>query len=145
MSSVVVNIMAIAERFKEERTRLGLSQAALAEKIGATKRSVINWEGGAASPSADAVARFAATGADVLYILTGVINSQILSSDEQELIAAFRAAPLMVKAAAIGALTAGAVAPSKKTKKIEGSIQNFHSPVDQVAGRDVVNQGRRKK
>lgn len=67
----LVKNMGMSDRFKEERTRLGLSQAALAEKIGATKRSVINWEGGAASPSTDAVAEFAKAGADVLYILTG--------------------------------------------------------------------------
>lgn len=64
--------MGISERLKEERARLGLTQSAMADLIGATKRSVINWEGGTGSPNAEAMAAIAAAGADVQYILTGV-------------------------------------------------------------------------
>lgn len=67
----MVKKMGIPARLKEERERVGLSQAALAEKIEATKRSVINWEGGASSPSADVLAKIGRAGLDVLYILTG--------------------------------------------------------------------------
>lgn len=63
--------MGIPARLKEERERLLLTQTGLAERIGSTKRSIINWEGGAASPSAEAIASMAALDADVLYILTG--------------------------------------------------------------------------
>jgi len=64
--------MGISDRLQEERKRLGLTQEAAAEKLGATKRSVINWEGGASLPGAEVLAGYAAAGADVLYILTGV-------------------------------------------------------------------------
>ena len=63
--------MGISLRLQEERKQLGLTQEALAEKLATTKRSVINWEGGAALPGAEVLARYAAAGADVLYILTG--------------------------------------------------------------------------
>lgn len=44
----------------------------MAELIGTTKRSIINWEGGTGSPNAEAMSAIAAAGADVQYILTGV-------------------------------------------------------------------------
>ncbi len=63
--------MGIPERLKETREQLGHTQAALAELVGSTKRSVINWEGGVSFPGANVLAQYAAVGADVLYILTG--------------------------------------------------------------------------
>jgi DNA-binding XRE family transcriptional regulator len=49
---VLVKNMDISTRLQEERKRLGLTQEAVAAQLGATKRSVINWEGGAALPGA---------------------------------------------------------------------------------------------
>lgn len=72
--------MGIPTRLKEERERLGFTQAGLAERIGSTKRSVINWEGGDASPSAEAIGSMAAHGADVLYILTGQRSKPVEST-----------------------------------------------------------------
>ena len=63
--------MGISARLQQERKRLGLTQDATAAALGVTKRSVINWEGGSALPGAEALAAYAAAGADVLYILTG--------------------------------------------------------------------------
>lgn len=64
--------MGIAERLKEERQRLGLSQTAFAALAGATKSAQIKWEGGGSSvPTASALAGFADAGADILYIITG--------------------------------------------------------------------------
>lgn len=63
--------MEISSRLQEERKRLGLTQEALAERLEATKRSVINWEGGAALPGAEMLAKYAAAGADLRYILEG--------------------------------------------------------------------------
>lgn len=71
-SILTVKKMGISNRLQEERKRLGLTQQALAEKLGATKRSVINWEGGVASPSADTLTQYASVGVDVLYVLTGL-------------------------------------------------------------------------
>ena len=63
-----------------------MTQQALADAIGSTKRSVINWEGGAASPSADVLSRYGEVGADVLYVLTGRSDPAIApttSADER--------------------------------------------------------------
>ena len=67
----MVKNMEISFRLQEERKRLELTQEALASKLGTTKRSVINWEGGAALPGAEVLAKYASAGADALYILTG--------------------------------------------------------------------------
>jgi len=60
---------------------LSLSQAALAEALGVTKRSVINWEGGAASPSAEVLAKYAKLGVNAMYVLTG--QGSPLSPDQE--------------------------------------------------------------
>lgn len=65
-------LTAIGERLKEERERLKLSQSAFAALAGASKGSQIAWEKkDGPSPSAADLERFAAAGADVLYIITG--------------------------------------------------------------------------
>lgn len=96
--------MDISTRLQEERKRLGLTQEAVAAQLGATKRSVINWEGGAALPGAEVLARYAAAGADVLYILTGqrsqpVPPAQELPRQEQEWLALYRNSSEEVRAA----------------------------------------------
>ena len=108
--------MDISTRLQEERKRLGLTQESVAAQLGATKRSVINWEGGAALPGAEVLARYAAAGADVLYILTGqhaggVKPAPTLTAEEETMLSYFRDASKEVRRAALGALL-GASAPS---------------------------------
>ncbi|MBN8637945.1 MAG: helix-turn-helix domain-containing protein [Anaerolineae bacterium] len=62
----------IGERLRDERNRLGLSQPALGEIAGAAKRTVIDWEKGASSPTAAQLAQLARAGVDPTYVLTGV-------------------------------------------------------------------------
>ncbi|NCU64630.1 helix-turn-helix transcriptional regulator [Acidovorax sp. 210-6] len=111
--------MDISTRLQEERKRLGLTQEAVAAQLGATKRSVINWEGGAALPGAEVLARYAAAGADVLYILTGQRQGgasappppRAVSEGDRILLDNFHAAPAQVQAGvktALGAFAPGA-------------------------------------
>lgn len=65
-------IATIGQRLKIERGRLGLSQPAMATLAGVTKGALVKWEKDTAAPNALALAAFAAAGADVLYIVTGV-------------------------------------------------------------------------
>lgn len=67
----------VGERLREERQRRGLSQPALGEIAGAAKRTVIDWEKGASSPSAVQLSALAAAGLDVLYVVTGEHNAQL--------------------------------------------------------------------
>jgi len=61
----------IAERIKEERERLGLTQDAFARIAGVSKPSQVRYEKGGRCPDGSYFAKLAAAGADVLYILTG--------------------------------------------------------------------------
>lgn len=128
--------MDISTRLQEERKRLGLTQESVAEKLGATKRSVINWEGGAALPGAEVLARYAAAGADVLYILTGqraggVKPAPTLTAEEETMLGYFRDASKEVRRAALGALL-GASAPvgNAQTNVGDNAIQ-----IGSVAGK----------
>ena len=118
----------IGERIREERERLGFSQPVFAALAESSKSSQISWEKETAYPNAKAMAAWAKVGVDVGYVLTGVRSSShaVLSPDEAELLTLFRAAPLAVKAAAIGALQGGVISsrPSQIMKNTgSGSVQ----------------------
>lgn len=79
----------VGARLKEERERLGLSQGAIAEHVGASRRAVVAWEGGATAPGADTLALLASKGFDVLFVVVGqrsVPVESTLSSDELALL-----------------------------------------------------------
>ena len=59
------------ERLKEERIRLGLTQADFAGKGGVLRRAQVHYESGERCPDGHYFAKIAAAGADVHYILTG--------------------------------------------------------------------------
>jgi transcriptional regulator with XRE-family HTH domain len=97
----------IGERLRAERERLGLSQQEFSAVGGVHLKSQGNYEHGKrGAPDADYLAAIDEAGADVLYILTGR-RGTALTPDERELLRLFRAAPLAVKASAIGALQGG--------------------------------------
>lgn len=61
----------IGARLKEERTRLGMSQADFAALGGAGRASQFNYESGERAPDAGYLAGIGDAGADVGYIVTG--------------------------------------------------------------------------
>lgn len=136
----------LGDRLKEERKRLGFSQEEFAAIAGVTRRPYAEWEAGNTSPTGVQLAALYNEGADVQYIVTGVRSDAALSPDERELLALFRAAPLTVKAAAIGALQAGGAPPgsvqASPARKITKQI-NVSAPGGEAAGRDIVNKGRK--
>ncbi|MDZ7862653.1 helix-turn-helix transcriptional regulator [Acidovorax sp.] len=102
--------MIFSERLKQERERLGLTQPRLAEMLGVGKTTVINWEKGSSSPTAQQLALLVPAGMDVWFVMTGQIGPGSLSPEEQTLLGYFRAATSEVRRAALGALIG--VAPS---------------------------------
>lgn len=115
--------MGIPERLKTERERKQLTQTELAAAIKSTKRSVINWEGGAAVPPASAIGAMDALGIDVLYILTGrrsqaVAEVDLLPEGDRTLLANFHAAPSQVQAGI--KTTLGAFTPAPGAVKGRG-------------------------
>lgn len=127
--------MDIAERLRSERERLGLTQTEFAALAGVGRKTQFNYESGGSGPDASYLAAVARAGADVLYVITGtrvggVTPAPSLTDDERELLRLFRAAPLAVKAAAIGALSAqgsqvrqGPITIGNMTNSAPGGIQ----------------------
>lgn len=111
--------MEIADRLKEERARLGLTQAQMAEASGNARGSVINWETGRVEPSAQGLRGYAAAGVDVLYVLTGqrsqpVAPQELLPAPDRILLDNFHAAPAGVQAGV--RQTLGAFSPERPLK-----------------------------
>lgn len=78
--------MQIFSRIKEERERLNYNQTDFSAIARATRKTLFNWESGAGSPTAEALAAWTEVGLDVLYVVTGTRNgyvAQALPSDEQ--------------------------------------------------------------
>lgn len=140
--------MALFERIREERERLGFSQADFAALAGASRKSQIRWEQvGGGSPDAPALAAWAQVGADILYIVAGARSAEGLSRDEIELLERYRAAPLAVKAAAVAALAAGTGQATKYAVDFGGASigQVVQGDGGYVSHGDVNVGGRKKK
>ena len=118
------DVRVISERIKAAREALGLSQQALADRLGVSLRSQQNYEAGSRAPDADYLAAIAAAGADVLYILTGqrsqpVPPQALLPEGDRILLDNFHAAPPQVQTGietTLGAFAPGAGAAAKRGK-----------------------------
>jgi transcriptional regulator with XRE-family HTH domain len=62
----------IGRRLLEERARLGLTQQALADAIGAPRVSFVKYEAGQSSPAAETLVALESVGVDVRYVLSGL-------------------------------------------------------------------------
>lgn len=101
-------------RIREERERLGFSQAAFSGIAEATRNSQLNWEKGSATPNGAALEAWSKIGVDVLYIITGQRSKPIedtLSADRKVLLDAYDKAPEAVRNAALAVLLSGGQAP----------------------------------
>lgn len=142
--------MDFGERLKEERGRLGMSQTQFAAVAGVGKTTQINYESGSRAPDVTYLAAVAKIGADVQYIVTGVRSTTALTQDEIDLLEHFRAAPIAVRAAAIGGLTAGtssaiATAPKEQVfQKKVGQHIKVSGNLDQ-SGISFFGRGKKKK
>jgi len=63
--------VAIGERFKQERLRLGLSPRAVCAIAEVPLSNLLNWETGVGAPDAIALAALDELGGDAVYIITG--------------------------------------------------------------------------
>lgn len=99
-----MNTRLIAERLREERKRLGLTQERFGAEGGVGKLAQLNYEKGERSPDAAYLSAIALAGVDVSYVLTGERGGAALAPDEAAMLAGYRALDARGKAAAIGAI-----------------------------------------
>lgn len=100
--------MEIGDRLKEERVRLGMSQTEMATLGQVQRNTLFNYEKGLRSPDADFLARIAARGVDVLYVVTGQRVQSMLDAEQSRHLAAFARLPLAVREWLLGAVETGA-------------------------------------
>jgi transcriptional regulator with XRE-family HTH domain len=124
---------AIGARLRQERERLGRSQAELAGVAagagarGATRQSQALYEKGDRAPDAGYLHAVAQAGVDVLYVITGSRDyepPEALTAEEQVLLEHYRAASRDTRNAALGALL-GATATKRSVSNV------FHGGVGQ--------------
>lgn len=65
------DLLGFGERLREERERLGMSQAEAAERAGVRRQMWGKYERDEATPGMNVVARFCGHGADVQYLISG--------------------------------------------------------------------------
>ena len=126
------------ERLKEEREALGLSQQALAERLGVALRSQQNYESGMRIPDVSYLGLLGTIGADVLYLATGqrAPKPNPLDPAEQALVESYRrctaeARISLIQTAAV--LSAGLKMPNSGQQQNEGSVRvgNLNQPSTQ--------------
>ncbi|SUA58046.1 helix-turn-helix domain-containing protein [Oligella urethralis] len=136
--------MSISERLREERERLGLSQAAMAEVANVSVRSQSGWETGRNTPSTEAYQQWAKIGVDINYIITGIPVGALpatLPADEEMLLNAYRAAPVSVRNSALAVLLSGGQAPegvdTSKERKGRAAPKKVKQWIDNNEGGQV--------
>ena len=135
-------LVSIGDRLREERVRLGLTQPAIGEIGGVTKKTQMLYEGGERAPDANYLSAIAAHGADVRYVLTGArdyVPPPPLNAEEQLMLQYFREAVPAVRKAALGALM-GAPAITQI-----GGANSQHSSGDGAMMIGSINNGKKRK
>ncbi|QWP76072.1 helix-turn-helix transcriptional regulator [Lysobacter sp. K5869] len=95
----------IASRLKEERERLGLKQAPMADACGVSRPTQVAYESGNRVPDAAYLALAASLGVDVGYIITGMATA-MPRPEEVELLRRYRSASAEYRNAAMAVLGA---------------------------------------
>lgn len=140
--------MGIGTRLKEERQRLSLTQQALAEACGSSKRQQVRYETEEQVPGGEYFAGAAELGVDVVYVLTGkpASTGTGVSAEEAMLLAAYRNAPAATRALVLAAL--GAPAATQRAAAgivIKGGKQGSVVQGDVTTDSITIGVGSRKK
>ena len=136
--------MNLGERLKEERQRLALTQQALSEACGVSKRAQVKYESGDQTPGGGYLAAAAGLGVDVVFVLTGN-RAAAGNAEEALLLAAYRNAAPAVKNVVLAALgaTASVVAPAGITIRGGKQANVIQGNADMTGA--TINVGGKKK
>lgn len=115
----------MGERLKEERERIGLTQSVFGAVGGVQKQAQLKYESGLRNPASEYLIAISKIGVDVNYVLFGTRAGGIILTDEEEqLLATFRAAPPAVRQFMLGGIASSA------GMKIEGNHNQQHNHTD---------------
>lgn len=140
------------DRLKEERKRLGLTQAEAAVLASVQRETWSRYESGALAPGMEVLEAFALAGADVQYVLTGARGydpAPRLKPDEEVLLDAYRALESSIRRRVLAFILGGEPPPDgprKITQSVQGGVaQQFNGPVGGTTTGDIHNKGKGKK
>ncbi|KVS58013.1 helix-turn-helix domain-containing protein [Burkholderia cepacia] len=129
----------IGNRLKDERMRIGLSQAEFAALGGLGKQAQLNYESGARSPDANYLAALTKVGVDPLYVITGErAQPSKMPEEEAVLLEGFRqlndVGRTAVQASINGFLLAGVMTISgEPAKRLPRLAENRAAKLDDMA------------
>jgi len=129
----------IGARLREERVRIGLSQAELAAVGGLSNKAQMTYESGTRSPDANYLAALTKIGVDVLYVVTGErAQPSAMQEEEAELLDSFRQlndlGRTAVQASINGFLLAGTMTISgTPAKRVPRLAENRAAKLDDAA------------
>lgn len=133
--------MTIGKRLKEERKRLGKTQAGFAELGGIGLSTYKLYEGDERDPGTQFVAAIAANGADAQYIVTGIKSGGTTDPEERVLLDGFRALDKETKRRMLAFVLAGSELVTIQKGIKEKTVIASHG--GQAAGRDILNKGKK--
>lgn len=93
-------------RLKQERRRLGLTQAQFAETCQVRKGTQLNYELDLRAPDSTYLSHAATMGVDISFLITGIHGNTLLGETEHNLLNHFRALDANCKAALLNLLQA---------------------------------------
>ena len=132
------------ERLAEERVRLGLSQAVMAQRGGVATRTYSNYEAGEREPGIAALANWYESGVDVLYVVTGRRSGTELPPDEELVLGGFRKLDARGRAGVL-ALISGMQDQPLSNVRIKGEVGQYVEGDLTVTQPFTINMGRKKK
>lgn len=130
-------------RLAQERTRLKLKQPAMAKHMGVVTRTYTKYEAGGEEISAGALARLAAIGVDILYIVTGKSAAHTLSDEEQMVLNGYRLLDARGRAGVLGMMS-GLTAP-ESSARIQAEIGQYVKGDMNVKGPITIQMGKKKR
>ena len=88
-----------SKRLIEERERLGCKAVDFADFGGVGKTTQYNYENGIRKPDIEYLCRISKMGCDILYVITGERDENLISPDEMELVSIYRSSSQELKKA----------------------------------------------
>jgi len=112
------------ERLEEERARLNLSKAAMAQAGDVSAGAYSNYLRGARVPDLSALASWAGAGVDVLYVVSGRRLPDLLTPEEEVVIGGYRKLDARGRAGVL-ALIGGMQEPSAADVRVKGDVGQY--------------------
>ncbi len=129
LSTIKLNPMTLGNRLKNERKRLGKTQAAFAKLAGVALPTLQNYESGLRNPDSQFLANISNVGADIQLVVTGTPSESGIAPDERVLLDGYRVLSFDERRAAIAYVLSGIKEAAPINGTIIGTQKNHKSKV----------------